>query len=134
MSLPVADLRAAVKTALGANCTYTVTDVATPDLVNFILIESIRCSEDSGQDFEAFDCYVTLWIVTKFQKTGNRDKGDAEATLVQSAMRPDVLSGITVSGWSLASAWLDNLDEDMTSDPDGKSHRIAMNYFLKYAK
>lgn len=134
MNLPKSDLRTAVHTALTAGCTYSVVDIPTPDLVNYIEIQAIRLSEDTAQSWPMYNCYVTIDIISTFQKTGNRDNGDAQAVLVDTAMRPTVTGGITVSGWDMAGCWLDSQDEYMSNDNDGKKHRISMSYFIKLCK
>ncbi len=134
MNFPKADIRSAVKTALSAGCTYPVYDIPVPETVSYINIQAIRISEDTAQSWPVYDCYVTIEIISTFQKTGNRTNGDAQAELVDTAMRPTVTGGIVVAGWDLAGCWLDSQDEYLSNDADGKKHRIVMSYFLKYCK
>jgi len=134
MNFPKVDIRSAIKTALTAGCTYPVYDIPMPEAVNYINIQAIRLSEDTAQTLPVYDCYITIEIISKFQKTGNRTNGDTQAELVDTAMRPTITGGIVVSGWDMAGCWLDSQDEYLSNDADGKTHRIVMSYFIKYCK
>jgi len=134
MNLPVSDIRTAVHTALSASCTFDVVDIPTPDLTAYVVISAIRLSEDTAQSYPIFNAYVTIDVVKKFQKTGNRSDCDAQAVLVDTAMVGSVTGGITVTGWDRVSMWLDSQDENLSNDADGKTHRIQMSYFIKLCK
>lgn len=134
MSLPVADIRAAVHTALSASCTYPVHDIPPSGLTEYVVISAIRLAEDTAQSWMVYDVYVTIDIITKFQKVGNRADNDAQAVLVDAALRPSVTGGITVTGWDRAGCWLDSEDEYLSNDPDGKTHRVTMSYYMKFCK
>jgi len=125
----IANLRAAIYTALNGVITYPVYHIPPSSAGDHVVIDSIRSHETTAQTWRSFEAYVTLQIISQYQKTGNRTDGYAEAEAIKQALRPTVTGAITVTGYDVAGCWEDDRYEDLASEGPGKYHRVTLIYF-----
>ena len=109
--IPTSTIRQALYTALNGNVTDPVVSIPEAAATDYVLIDSIRCFEDSAQTNFVYDCNITLEVVKKYAKTGNKSQTAAIALLIDNIMRPTVTGSLAITGWWNAGIWLDSSDE-----------------------
>lgn len=132
--IPTSTIRQAFYTALSGNVTDPVVSVPTAGATDYVLIDAIRVFEDTAQTNFVYDCNITLEVVKKFHKTGNKTESAAIALLIDNIIRPSVTGHITIPGWYVAGIWLDSSDEFVDVIEGNKVIRLGMNYFMKVFK
>lgn len=132
--IPVGTIRQAIFTALSGNVTDPVVSIPQAGATDYVLIDSIRVFEGTAQTNFAYDCNITLEVVKKYSKTGNKTESAAIALLIDNIFRPSVTGFITVPGWSTAGIWLDSSEEFVDVIEGNKVVRLSLTYFMKLFK